>query len=164
MSGFSCFQLRSHRNIWWFSLPGLPLWQRYHAKNHSTCPQKFMWSTSNIMKPFSGCQNFSVRSNQGGNMSLLKTFTASTMPPLKLHYLLPISPSAITNSLHITNKTIGRLTAKQLVPPTKMPVKKTHRTWRYYPAILLSLTCINSAVEMHFVYLISCTHVFSISW
>ena len=117
----------------------------------------------NIMKSLSGCQNFSVKNNQGGNKSLLNTLTASSMPPLKPHYLLSIPPSVKTNSLHITNKTIGRLTAKPPVPPAKILVKKTHRTLRCYPA-LLSLTCINSALVMHFMYLISCTHVFSISW
>ena len=118
----------------------------------------------NIMKPLSGCQIFSVKSNPGGNKLLLKTLTSSSMLPLKLHYLLLIPPSLMTNSLHIANKTIGRITAKQPIPPAKMSVKKTHRTLRYYPAILLSLTCINSAVVMHFMYLISCTQVFSLSW
>ena len=50
------FWLRSHRNIGRCSLPELPLWQRYHAKNHSVFLQKFLWITPNITELFSGCQ------------------------------------------------------------------------------------------------------------
>ena len=55
LTKIATFWLRSHRSISQLPLPEL-LWQRYHAKNYSAFLQNFLWITSNVMKPLSGCQ------------------------------------------------------------------------------------------------------------